>query len=66
MTTIPVREFEIDRNNPYQGSIRFFWNVGKAFSLEGAGYVPLIKVGGFGKGFFTSNEGALLRRRTTF
>lgn len=58
---IPVREFEIDRLNAYQGDVRFFWNVGKAFSHAGAGYVPLIKVGGFGTGFFTSNEGALLR-----
>jgi len=58
---IPVREFEIDRNNAYGGDVRFFWNVGKAFSHAGAGFVPLIKVGGFGQGFFTSNEGALLR-----
>jgi hypothetical protein len=59
--TIPVREFEVDRNNVYGGEIRFFWNVGKAFTLGEAGYVPLIKVGGFGEGFFTSNEGVLLR-----
>jgi hypothetical protein len=59
--TITVREFKIDRNNVYGGEIRFFWNVGKAFTLGGAGYVPLIKVGGFGEGFFTSNEGVLLR-----
>jgi hypothetical protein len=59
--TIPVREFEIDRNNVYGGEIRFFWNVGKAFIHEDAGYVPLIKVGGFGQGFFTSNEGVLLK-----
>lgn len=58
--TIPVREFEIDRQNAYQGEIRFFWNVGKAFSDQDKGYVPLHKVGGFGKGFFTSNEGVLL------
>ena len=58
---IPVREFEIDRNNVYGGKIRFFWNVGKAFSYNGAGYVPLHKVGGFGDGFFTSNEGVLLK-----
>jgi hypothetical protein len=58
---IPVREFEIDRRNPYRGAVRFFWNVGKAFSHAGAGYVPLHKVGGFGEGFFTSNEGVLLR-----
>jgi len=58
--TIPVRAFEIDKKNPYQGRIRFFWNVGKAFSHQGAAYVPLIKVGGFGDGFFTSSEGSLL------
>ncbi len=58
---IPVREFEIDRQNVYGGKIRFFWNVGKAFSHNGAGYVPLHKVGGFGDGFFTSNEGVLLK-----
>ncbi len=60
---IDVREFEIDRNNPYQGKVRFFWNVGKAFSHDGCGFVPLHKVGGFGKGFFTSNEGVLLKSK---
>jgi hypothetical protein len=58
---IPQRDFEIDRRNPYGGKIKFFWNVGKAFHHKGAGYVPLHKVGGFGEGFFTSNEGVLLR-----
>ena len=58
---IPVREFEIDRENAYGGKIQFFWNVGKAFAHDGAGFVPLHKVGGFGEGFFTSNEGVLLR-----
>ena len=57
---IPVREFEIDRNNPYQGQVRYFWNVGKPFILDGRGYVSLHKVGGLGDGFFTSNEGVLL------
>lgn len=58
---IPLRDFEIDRRNPYAGKIKFFWTVGKAFSYKGAGYVPLHKVGGFGEGFFTSSEGVLLR-----
>ena len=58
---IPQRDFEIDRNNPYGGKLKFFWNVGKAFAYRGAGYVPLHKVGGFGEGFFTSSEGVLLR-----
>jgi hypothetical protein len=58
---IPMRAFEIDRKNPYGGKLKYFWNVGKAFALKNAGYVPLHKVGGFGEGFFTSSEGALLR-----
>ncbi len=58
---VPVREFEIDRNNPYKGKIRFFWNVGRPFIANNNGYVPLHKVGGIGKGFFTSNEGVLLK-----
>ena len=58
---IPMRDFEIDRKNPYAGKLKFFWNVGKAFATGGAGYVPLHKVGGFGEGFFTSSEGVLLR-----
>lgn len=58
---IPQRDFEIDRNNAYGGELKFFWNVGKPFVHEGAGLVPIHKVGGFGYNFFTSNEGALLR-----
>ncbi|MGQ9588818.1 MAG: exo-alpha-sialidase, partial [Planctomycetota bacterium] len=58
---VPVREFEIDRRNPYGGKLRFFWNVGRPFVSRGAAYVPLTKVGGFGEGFFTSDEGVLLR-----
>jgi hypothetical protein len=58
---IPQRDFAIDRANPYGGKLKYFWNVGKAFAFQGAGYVPLHKVGGFGEGFFTSSEGVLLR-----
>ncbi|MEO7648979.1 MAG: LamG-like jellyroll fold domain-containing protein [Bryobacteraceae bacterium] len=58
---IPQRDFEIDRKNPYGGKIKFFWTVGRALTLSGAGYIPLHKVGGFGEGFFTSSEGVLLR-----
>jgi hypothetical protein len=58
---IPMREFEIDRGNAYQGKLKFFWNVGRAFAAAGAGFVPMHKVGGFGEGFFTSSEGALLK-----
>ena len=58
---IPMRTFEIDRKNPYGGKLKYFWNVGKPFVHKGTGYVPVHKVGGFGEGFFTSSEGALLR-----
>jgi hypothetical protein len=58
---IPVREFEIDRENVYGGKIRFFWNVGRPFTRAGNTYVPLHKVGNFGHGFFIRNEGVLLR-----
>jgi hypothetical protein len=58
--TLPVREFDIDRSNPTGGAVRYFWNVGKPFVDDGAAYVPLHKVGGFGAGFFTSSEGALV------
>ncbi|MEA3479384.1 MAG: exo-alpha-sialidase [Bacteroidota bacterium] len=59
--SIPIREMEIDRQNAYGGKIQFFWNVGKPFIFDGAGYVSLHKVGGFGYGFFTTNEGVLLK-----
>jgi len=58
---IPAREFQIDRQNPYQGKIRFFWNVGKPFTHNGLTYVSLHKVGSIGKGFFTRSEGVLLK-----
>jgi hypothetical protein len=58
---IPQRDFVIDRENPYGGKLKFFWTVGRAFVYQGAAYVPLHKVGGFGEGFFTRSEGVLLR-----
>jgi len=58
---IPQRLMEIDRQNAYGGELLFFWNVGKPFVLNGAAYVSLHKVGGFGAGFFTRSEGVLLR-----
>ncbi|MEI8206453.1 MAG: sialidase family protein [Kiritimatiellales bacterium] len=57
---VPVREFEIDRENTVGGKIRYFWNVGKPFVHATKGYVPLHKVGGFGVDFFTRSEGVLL------
>ena len=58
---VPAREMAIDRENPYGGAVRYFWNVGKPFIHEGAAYVSLHKVGGLGHGFFTRSEGVLLR-----
>jgi hypothetical protein len=60
---IPVREMEIDRNNKDGGRLRYFWNVGKPIIADGAALVSLHKVGGFGDGFFTSNEGVLLKSK---
>jgi hypothetical protein len=57
---IAVREFEIDRQNGVNGSIRYFWNVGKPFVHKDCGYVPLHKVGGIGINVFNRTEGALL------
>ncbi|MCY3832361.1 MAG: exo-alpha-sialidase [Chloroflexi bacterium] len=58
---IPVREMAIDRENPYGGRIRYFWNVGKPIVHDGVAFVSLHKVGGLGHGFFTRSEGVLLR-----
>lgn len=57
---IPVRAFAIDRENPYQGRVRFFWSVAKPFIQGGIAYLFASKVGGFGEGFFTRSEGMLL------
>lgn len=58
---IPMRTMAIDRQNAYGGELKFFWNVGKPFIHDGAAFCSLHKVGGFGAGFFTSNEGVLLK-----
>lgn len=58
---IPVRETQIDRENPYGGKVRFFWHVGRPLIHKGAAYVTLHKVGSFGEGFMTRSEGAFLR-----
>ena len=57
---IPVRKFACDLNNVYGGDLCFFWNVGKAFSIGDDAYVPHIKVGAMGVGFFAQSEGVLL------
>ncbi|MBN1582149.1 MAG: exo-alpha-sialidase, partial [Anaerolineae bacterium] len=61
---VSQREMDIDRQNPYRGVLKFFWNVGKPFIHDRAAYVPLHKVGGFGHGFFTRSEGVFLKSET--
>lgn len=58
---IPIREFAIDRANADGGKIQYFWNVGKPFIHDGAAFVSVHKVGGFGDGFFTTSEGVLVK-----
>lgn len=59
---IPVREFEIDRRNPYQGSVRFFWGVGKPIQHDGVMYMGFAKVLRHSRyDFFVESEGCFLR-----
>jgi hypothetical protein len=58
---IPVRETGIDRRNPYGGSVRFFWGVGKPVVHEGVAYLGFSKVGRFGEGFIAESEAWFLR-----
>ncbi len=63
---IPFRRFDCDRANVYGGELCFFWNVGKAFAHGGAAFVPLIRVGELGDGFFQQSEGSLLKSPDLF
>ncbi|WP_164821330.1 exo-alpha-sialidase [Paenibacillus koleovorans] len=58
---IPVRAFDIDNANPYQGRVRFFWSVSKPMVHKDSVYIGLSKVGGFGGGFMKTSEGAFVR-----
>ncbi|MBI3970165.1 MAG: hypothetical protein HY332_02650 [Chloroflexi bacterium] len=58
---IPVREFQIDRENVYGGQVRFFWGVGKPIVHDGAVYFGAAKVGNFGEGFMAASEGFFMR-----
>jgi hypothetical protein len=57
---IPVRMTKIDRDNPYQGKVRFFWGVGKPITHGDRAYVGFAKVGRFGHGFMATSEGYFL------
>ncbi len=58
---IPVREMEIDRINPYEGRVWFFWGVGKPIEAGGAMVFGYAKVGRFGHGFMVTSEGCFIR-----
>jgi len=58
---ISVREMMIDRENAYQGRVKFFWGVGKPIVHRDTMWLGFSKVGGFGEGFFTSSEACFLR-----
>ena len=57
---IPMRDFEVDRLNPYGGEIKYFWNVGKPLEIQDRVLVPLYKIREFGLTFMEHSEGVLL------
>src|SRR5690606_10376661 len=57
---IPLRVTEIDRINPYQGKIQFFWGVGKPMIHNNRADFVFAKVGRFGHGFMATSEGWFL------
>ncbi|MBZ0299710.1 MAG: hypothetical protein K8J31_08225 [Anaerolineae bacterium] len=57
---IPLRVTQIDRDNPYQGKIQYFWGVGKPMIHNGKAYFGFAKVGRFGHGFMATSEGYFL------
>jgi len=58
---IPIRNFDIDNENPYDGKLQYFWGVGKPIRHKGALYLGYAKVGLFGIGFMEKDEGAFLK-----
>lgn len=58
---IPVRETEIDRQNPYQGKVRFFWGVGKPMIHNDVMILGFAKIRRFGEGFIAESESWFLK-----
>ena len=58
---IPVRETNIDRCNPYQGTVRFFWGVGKPIRHKDSMFLGFTKVERFGENFIAASESWFLR-----
>lgn len=57
---VPIRNFEIDRENIYNGEIQFWWTVALPIIHKGGVYLPISKVGNFGEGFMESGAGAII------
>ena len=57
---IPIRTFDIDRENTYKGEVQFFWGVGKPMLSGDRAYIGMSKVGGFGRTFIDLSEGFFL------
>ncbi len=59
---VPIRRFKIDRENPYQGKLMFWWGVGKPITQRGKMYLGFSKIAGFDltRGFMTRDEGAFI------
>jgi len=58
---VPIRRFKIDYENPYNGEIMFFWNVGKPLIDGNDAYLSIHKVGELGEGYFSKSEGVLVK-----
>lgn len=64
---IPMRLMQMDRENPYGGSIRFFWNVGRPLKSGNEVFLTIHRIGSFGaKGGYTRSEGILLHSTNLF
>jgi hypothetical protein len=57
---IPIRNFEVDKKNPYGGKVQFFWCVCKPLIHENKVFIAVHKVGGFNHFFMTRSEGCFL------
>ncbi len=57
---VPIRNFEIDRNNIYKGEIQFWWSVALPIIHNNGVYLPLSKVGNYGEGLMESGSGAIV------
>lgn len=58
---IPMREFDVDRENPVGGKVKLGMNSAIPLVLNHEAYIPFTKVGSFGEGLFSRSEGVLFK-----